>query len=76
MSTSSLLVAFLATLVSATILALALWVVRRFFPRSEDYLFGPISNVGYLMGKLAGRAVRLTTRLASRVHQDSGRQAP
>ena len=44
-------------------LALVLWFCRRFFPRSVDYLFGPITNWGYLAGKVAGRAVRAAIRV-------------
>lgn len=76
METSGLWGAFLAPLFWATILALCLWFVRRFFPRSEPYLFGPISNVGYLIGLGAGRLWRPIARRVAQARQGSGRQAP
>jgi hypothetical protein len=42
----------------AAILAVPLWICRRWFPRAERVLFGPLYNVTYSIGRAAGRAVR------------------
>jgi hypothetical protein len=52
----------LAPFVWAVLLGLFLWLFRRLFPRAVPYFFGPISNVGYLIGLLAGRACRAIRR--------------
>jgi hypothetical protein len=45
--------AFLVPLIVGTVLATALWVTRKFFPRAEWWLFSPISRV---IRRLAARA--------------------
>jgi hypothetical protein len=54
----------LAPFVWAVLLGVALWLTRR-FPRAVPYLFGPLSNVGYLIGYLVGRGLRAIRRVAS-----------
>lgn len=58
-------IGFLAPLFWAVALGLLLWLTRLLFPRAENYLFGPIGNLRYLMGWLAGRLVRATRQAAS-----------
>lgn len=59
--------AFLAPFFWAGILGTLLWLTRRIYPPAVDYLFGPISNVGYLIGKLAGRLVRAVRQASSSI---------
>jgi hypothetical protein len=50
-----------APLFVVLVLAVPLWLTRLFAPRLESYLFGPLYNVGYLIGCTArrlGQAIR------------------
>ena len=42
----------------ALLYAIPLWLVRRYFPRAEPYLFGPLYNVGHLIGRMSAALVR------------------
>ncbi len=59
----------IAPLLVVFALAVPLWLIRRFAPRAERYIYGPLFNVFYVIGRSAGR-------LASRVahhHRPSSR---
>jgi hypothetical protein len=53
----------IAPFVIALLLAVPLWIIRRLFPSAEPYFYGPISNVGYLIGRIAGQTLRAIRRL-------------
>lgn len=51
----------MAPLFWVLVFAVPLWLTRKLFPRAEKYLFGPLYNVGWLMGR-AVRRVFLAVR--------------
>lgn len=55
----------IAPFVLATVLAVPLWIIRRYFPRAEPYFYGPLYNVGRLMGSALGRLIRAVRRRAA-----------
>lgn len=66
---------FLAPIFWASLMACVLWFLRRFFPRSVPFLFGPaISNIGWAIGLLVGRICRPVARLVSATRRDDARQ--
>jgi len=44
------------------VFAVPLWLTRRFFPRAEKYLFGPLYNVGWLIGHTLRWGLRRVVR--------------
>jgi hypothetical protein len=60
-----LVAGLLAPFLLPLILAIPLWLIRRFAPRLESYFYGPLYNVGYLMGRTSAQTVRAIRRLVS-----------
>ena len=44
--------------IAAAILAVPLWICRRWFPRAERWLYGPLYFVLFAIGRSAGRVAR------------------
>lgn len=53
----------LAPLLWTLVFAVPLWLTRRYFPRAEKYLFGPLYNVGWLIGRSIRSCRRVVRRL-------------
>lgn len=47
----------------AATLGTLLWLTRRWFPRAERFLFGPLYNLFHAIGWLIGRAARQVRRV-------------
>lgn len=46
----------------AALLATLLWLTRRYIPRAERFLFGPLYNLFHAIGWQVGRAIRRVLR--------------
>lgn len=55
----------LLLLVWCFVLAVPLWLIRRYYPPAERWLYGPLYNVCHAIGKAAGRAIRRGRNLVS-----------
>ncbi len=44
--------------VVAAVLAVPLWLIRRYYPKAERYVYGPLFNVFYAIGRSVGRLFR------------------
>ena len=48
--------------VAAAVLAVPLWLMRRYTPRAARWLYGPLYDVTFAIGRAAGRAVHRLIR--------------
>lgn len=60
-----LVAGLIAPFLLAFVLAVPLWLIRRFAPRLEPIFYGPLYNVGYLIGRIAGQTIRAIRRLVA-----------
>jgi hypothetical protein len=51
--------------VGCVLLAVPLWLIRRYYPPAEKYIFGSLYNGLYAIGRIAGRWLRAARRLIS-----------
>lgn len=62
----------LAPLFWVLVIAIPLFLVRRYFPRAEKYLFGSVTyGLGWITGRTLGLLRRATRRQASSVVRPS-----
>lgn len=47
------------------ILAVPLWLIRRYYPPAEKYVYGPLYNGFFAIGRMLGRCFRAARRLVS-----------
>jgi hypothetical protein len=40
------------------LLAVPLWLIRRYYPPAEKYIYGPLHNGFYAIGRTLGRLLR------------------
>jgi hypothetical protein len=44
--------------VGCVLLAVPLWLIRRYYPPAEKYIYGPLHNGFYAIGRTLGRLLR------------------
>ena len=55
--------------IAAFLLAIPLWLIRKVYPPAEKYIYGPLENLCYAIGKIAGRIVRRALFPKDRPHR-------
>jgi hypothetical protein len=51
--------------IGCVLLAVPLWLIRRYYPPAEKYIYGPLHNGFYAIGRTVGRCLRAARRLIS-----------